>query len=596
MYNFNMDSILVQKSQNYNYQQTDMNLKIKNIIKQQNNNQNQQFKTPEKKKKNLYQQFQENPLNSPLSLKKQRSSSSSNVKLLDRFIPNNVGSNVYQLLSCEKSENNIQFQKQNSCNSVNRLNQLNLNSQFETANTNNSHQQQQQNQQQQQLSSHEKLEQGRELGFYTNLLKQNILNDEFQDQENRFGNNCQIKGLSFQDISSSNKKDKVLKYRTNQKRNQQYILNYSPVKINNKNQNSKLEQNPQLKKISKAPFKILDAPKLRDDFYFNLLDWSSKNIIAVGLDNILYSWNPVTKDASKLAEIENGGTLTSLSWAPSGVLLARGDDSGIVKIFDTEKNICLRTYQNHFQRVGSLCWNNNLITSGGRDSKIISSDIRQREPFAHKFVGHKQEVCGTKWNYDGLTLASGGNDNNVHIWSLKMSKQLAKFTDHKAAVKALTWSPHQNNLLLTGGGTSDKTMKFWNINSLKLVNSIDTGSQICNMAFTKNANQFVTTHGFSMNQVAIWKINSNQNKTLSDELCEEQSIIQNTTSDDKIEKIATLYGHTYRVLYLAVSPDGENIVTGSGDESLRFWKVFPSSKTNQYLNKSQLNPQYMQIR
>ena len=44
-------------------------------------------------------------------------------------------------------------------------------------------------------------------------------------------------------------------------------------------------------------------------------------------------------------------------------------------------------------------------------------------------------------------------------------------------------------------------------------------------------------------------------------------------------QIATLTGHTYRVLYLAVSPDGQTIVTGAGDETLRFWNVFPSPKS-----------------
>lgn len=34
-------------------------------------------------------------------------------------------------------------------------------------------------------------------------------------------------------------------------------------------------------------------------------------------------------------------------------------------------------------------------------------------------------------------------------------------------------------------------------------------------------------------------------------------------------------GHTHRVLYLAISPDGSQIVTGAGDETLRFWNVFP---------------------
>lgn len=41
-----------------------------------------------------------------------------------------------------------------------------------------------------------------------------------------------------------------------------------------------------------------------------------------------------------------------------------------------------------------------------------------------------------------------------------------------------------------------------------------------------------------------------------------------------MEKIATLTGHTYRVLYLAMSPSGDTIVTGAGDETLRFWNIF----------------------
>lgn len=38
-------------------------------------------------------------------------------------------------------------------------------------------------------------------------------------------------------------------------------------------------------KISKAPFKVLDAPALKDDFYLNLIDWSSQNILAVALSS-----------------------------------------------------------------------------------------------------------------------------------------------------------------------------------------------------------------------------------------------------------------------------------------------------------------------
>lgn len=49
-----------------------------------------------------------------------------------------------------------------------------------------------------------------------------------------------------------------------------------------------------MRKISKIPFKVLDAPELQDDFYLNLVDWSSQNVLSVGLGNCVYLWSACT--------------------------------------------------------------------------------------------------------------------------------------------------------------------------------------------------------------------------------------------------------------------------------------------------------------
>ncbi len=56
-----------------------------------------------------------------------------------------------------------------------------------------------------------------------------------------------------------------------------------------------------------------------------------------------------------------------------------------------------------------------------------------------------------------------------------------------------------------------------------------------------------------------------------------------------MEKVSTLTGHTMRVLYLTMSPDGSTIVTGAGDETLRFWSVFPNRNEASKKVKSMLN-------
>jgi cell division cycle 20-like protein 1 (cofactor of APC complex) len=52
------------------------------------------------------------------------------------------------------------------------------------------------------------------------------------------------------------------------------------------------------------------------------------------------------------------------------------------------------------------------------------------------------------------------------------------YTDHTAAVKAIAWSPHQQGLLASGGGTADRYIRFWNTLTAQSLQCIDTGSQV----------------------------------------------------------------------------------------------------------------------
>ena len=129
-----------------------------------------------------------------------------------------------------------------------------------------------------------------------------------------------------------------------------------------------------------------------------------------------------------------------------------------------------------------------------------------REQAVTSLVGHQQEVCGLKWSFDKQQLASGGNDNQLLVWNMHQSTPVQRFTKHVAAVKALAWNPHQHGQLASGGGTADRTIRFWNTLTGTETECIDTGSQVCNILFSKNVNELVSTHGYSQNQIIIWKL------------------------------------------------------------------------------------------
>jgi cell division cycle 20-like protein 1 (cofactor of APC complex) len=312
------------------------------------------------------------------------------------------------------------------------------------------------------------------------------------------------------------------------------------------------------RKIAKVPFKVLDAPALQDDFYLNLVDWSSQNVLAVGLGSCVYLWSACTSKVTKLCDLApSDDIVTSVSWAQRGTHLAVGTNKGEVQLWDTIKLKKVRTMSGHTARVGTLAWTGPILASGSRDRLIFLRDVRVPTPFTDRLSAHRQEVCGLRWSFDEPAfLASGGNDNQLHVVdSRHPSQPVHRFSDHTAAVKAIAWSPHQHGLLASGGGTADRCIRFWNTLSGSALSSVDTGSQVCNLAWSQNCNEIVSTHGYSLNQIVVWRYPS-------------------------LSKVVTLTGHTYRVLYLAVSPDGSTIVTGAGDETLRFWQVFPGPRSD----------------
>jgi len=331
--------------------------------------------------------------------------------------------------------------------------------------------------------------------------------------------------------------------------------------------------------IPSAPERILDAPDLMDDYYLNIMDWGDSNVLAIALSQTVYLWDAVTGEITELMSVEeNDDYITSVKWIQNnGPHIAIGTASATTRLWDVTMQKQVRSMNGHSSRVSSLSWNNYILSSGSRDSTIVNHDVRQRQHHISTCQGHEMEVCGLAWNPEGSILASGGNDNNLCLWDSStilggqtggststnrpgIYNPRATLTDHRAAVKAVAWCPWERNLLATGGGTADRCIKFWNAGNGALLNSIDTGSQICSLLWNKKEKELLSSHGYSENQLCLWKYPT-------------------------MVKVKELKGHTSRVLHLAQSPDGSSVVSGAPDETLRFWNVFGNASGKKSGNK-----------
>jgi len=308
--------------------------------------------------------------------------------------------------------------------------------------------------------------------------------------------------------------------------------------------------------------RILDAPDLINDFYLNLLDWSSNNSLGVALGDSIYLWNANNGSIQTLMKTQGENShVTSLAWIQQGNYMAVGTSDHEVQIWDVDKCRQIRSMCGHSARVGALSWNGPVLSSGSRDSSVIQHDVRIADHKVGTLNGHTQEVCGLKWSPAGTLLASGGNDNLLNLWDDRYQTRvvpivkggsidapLHRLNAHKAAVKALAWCPWQKSLLASGGGTADCMIRFWNSSSGVCLNAVDTQSQVSALQWSLHDKELVSSHGYSHNQLNLWRYPS-------------------------MVKVAELTGHTARILHIAQSPDGQTVVTASADETVRFWKI-----------------------
>ncbi|QLG71272.1 hypothetical protein HG535_0B03110 [Zygotorulaspora mrakii] len=323
-----------------------------------------------------------------------------------------------------------------------------------------------------------------------------------------------------------------------------------------------------LRKINSNPERILDAPGYQDDFYLNLLSWSSKNFLAIALETALYLWNGSSGEVTMLVDYKDT-KITSVVWSDDDCHISVGKEDGNTEIWDIETMSLVRTMRSNLGvRIGAQSWLETLVATGSRSGEIQINDVRLKKHIVSTWAEHSGEICGLSYKKDGLQLASGGNDNTVMIWDTRISMPQWVKRTHTAAVKALSWCPYIPNVLATGGGQTDKHIQLWNSTTGSRLGSISTGSQVSSLHWGQSYSstgqmnrEIVATGGNPGNAISVFNY------------------------DTKFKIAEIVHAHESRICCSQLSPDGTTLATVGGDENLKFYKVFEPRRKNKRRTK-----------
>ncbi|TIB71916.1 WD40 repeat-like protein [Wallemia mellicola] len=402
--------------------------------------------------------------------------------------------------------------------------------------------------------------------IFGEMLRNELLHDENENEDNRQKRRRKslsmhttpprTKVLQFMPATSKLQEREIRRKELDNASHAYY--HHSPLRTTTQG----MLQTRSLRRVSHTPKTVLDAPYMADDQYCNLMSWSCEDVLAVALQSHIYTWR--SSHVSMLCDVQETSSalrVASLAWDPTGKILAVGLDDGTTQLWDVQQRQCIGQVCKQSAKVGVINWSSGVLACGSRDGSIFVKDTRMANTNLRLRL-HKGEITSLTYSAATEALASGGNDNKLYLWDIRSRGRLLKsYTDHEGAVTALSFNPHHRGVLASGGGTYDRRIVFRDTihQGRKTLGDYDTGSQVCNLYFSTNTQELLSTHGFSQysrgNLVCLWQYPS-------------------------MKQIASIRSHLGRPIYMGVSSDGTTVATGSGDETIRFWKLFPPRQEN----------------
>ena len=234
----------------------------------------------------------------------------------------------------------------------------------------------------------------------------------------------------------------------------------------------------------------------------------------------------------------------ALAISPNGQILASGGEDGKVILWDTNTGECLKNLPMSSPIVWSLAFSpdGQTLAIGSSAREITLWEINSQ--CLKNLAGHTDEVHSVAFSSDGQILASSSHDGTIKLWDLNTEKCLQTLKDHSSIVYSVAFSPDDRIL---ASSSHDGMIKLWDLNTKKCLRTLlGHRSPVFSVVFSPDGQTLASSSEDRL--VKLWEVNMGK--------C-----------------LRTLIGHEGGVWSVAFSPDGQTLVSGSSDRQVKLWDL-----------------------